>query len=52
MSHKREVLSKLINDDKFRKVDAQAALDASKTGSANMLLNTAVEVLKEKKWKC
>ena len=50
-NHKREVLSKLVNDKDFRKVDGQAALDMSKTGFANAMLNEAIEVLRDKKWK-
>ena len=48
--HDKEILLKLANGE-IRKVDAQAALDLSKTGSANYLLNVALEVIRENKIK-
>lgn len=47
---KREVLSKLVNDEEFLKVDGQAAMDMSKTGFANCMLNEAMGVLREIGW--
>ena len=37
---------KLANKE-IKKVDAQAALDLSKTGAANYLLNVSLEILQE-----
>ena len=46
MKHEREILLKLANKE-IKKVDAQAALDLSKTGAANYLLNVSLEILQE-----
>jgi len=50
-NHKKEVLSQMVNDQKFLLMpDAISALDMSRTGATNGLLREAVVVLRELGW--
>ena len=48
--HRRDVLSKYVNDKGFKIKSAMGALDMSRMGTINLLKNEAVAVLKELNW--